>query len=279
MTVALLLALVSSLGYGAADFSGGMAARGAHVLRVLVLSTFASLLVAVIAWPLEGGTFTAATLWWSAGSGFASAAAFGLLYSTLAVGPMSVLSPVTALVSAAVPAASGVLTGERLSSLAVAGMLVALVAVVVVSSGSDAHGTRPSPTALLLALGAGSAIALQLICFDQAPHNSGVAPLLINRAVAAVVVLVAVAVRRGHLGERRPGRLASCAAGALVALANLAFILAVHHGALAIVAVISALYPGATVLLARIVLGERIGRIQRAGLALAAAAVAMLAAR
>ena len=246
---------------------------------MLVLSTLASLLVAVIAWPLAGGTFTASTVGWSVASGFASAASFGLLYYTLAVGPMSVLSPITALVSAAVPAAVGLLTGEHLSGPAYAGMLLALVAVIVVSSGTDAHGARPSPTALLLALGAGTAIAIQLICFNQAPHDSGDAPLLINRAVAAGVVLLAAAAWRGRLGERRPGRLASVAAGMLVALANLAFILAVHHGALAIVSVISALYPGATVLMARVILGERIGRVQLAGLALAAAAVAMLAAR
>lgn len=90
-------------------------------------------------------------------SGFASAAAFGLLYSTLAAGPMSVLSPITALVSAALPAAVGLLTGERLSSLAVAGMLVALIAVIVVGSGPDAHGTRPSPRALVLEPQAGTA--------------------------------------------------------------------------------------------------------------------------
>ncbi len=279
MTAALLLALASSLGYGAADFSGGLAARGAHVLRVLVISTLASLLVAVVAWPLAGGSFSTATVGWSAASGFASAAAFGLLYYTLAVGPMSVLSPITALASAALPAAVGLLTGERLSSLAVAGMSTALIAVIVVSSGADVHGKRLSPRALLLALGAGTAIAIQLICFDRAPADSGVAPLLINRAVAAALVLAAAAQRHGRLGERRPAPLASAAAGTLVALANLAFILAARHGTLAIVAVISALYPAATVLLARVLLGELIGRVQLAGLALAAAAVAMLAAR
>jgi drug/metabolite transporter (DMT)-like permease len=279
MTAALLLALVSSVGFGAADFSGGLAARGAHVLRVLVISTPASLLVAVIAWPLQGASFTAATMWWGVASGLASAAAFGLLYYTLAVGPMSVLSPITALVSAAVPAAVGLLIGERFSGLAVAGMVVALIAVIVVSTGSDAHGTRAGLTAVLLALGAGAAIAIQIICFDQAPHGSGDAPLLINRVVAAAVVIVAAAARRGHLGRRRPGWTASAAAGTLVACANLSFILAVRHGALAIVAVISALYPASTVLLARVFLGERIGRVQLAGLGLAALAVVMLAAR
>lgn len=277
MFAAIALALLSSFAYGAADFSGGLAARGAHVLRVLVISSPASLLIAVLAWPLVGAHFSAWAISWGAVSGLVSAASFGLLYYTLALGPMSVLSPITAVMSAALPAAIGLLTGDHLTAAAVIGLALALAAVVIISAGPTTHGQRPTTTALVLAVGAGAAIAVQLICFDLAPHNSGVAVLVINRAVTAAVVLAAAGAARDRLGDRRPSTTASSAAGALVALANLAFLLAVHQGQLAIVAVISALYPAGTVLLARAILDERVTSRQIAGLTVGAIAVALLA--
>lgn len=274
---ALLLALASSLAYGSADFLGGVAARGAHVLRVVIIAAPASLLVELLLWPAAGARFAAGAITWGAASGVASGASFALLYRTLAIGPMSVLSPVTALVSAALPVGVGLVEGERLGGLAIGGMTLALVAVVVVSGGTGGRGPRPSRTALALAFGAGAAIALQLICLDQAPADSGIAPLLVGRAVSSAVVVGAAFVLRARLGENRPNVRGAAAAGALDSLANFAFLLAVRHGDLAVVAVITALYPAATVLLARAVLAERIGRVQLAGLGLAAVAVSLLA--
>ena len=277
MTAALLLALASSLAYGAADFLGGVAARGAHVLRVVVIAAPASLVVELLLWPLIGAEFAPAAVTWGAASGVASAAAFALLYRTLAIGPMSVLSPVTALVSAVLPVAVGLLSGEQLSGLALSGLVLALGAVVLVSGGTDIAGARPTRAALTLAFGAGAAIALQLVCLDQAPDDSGVAPLILGRTVSSIVVVGAVLMVRRRLGSARPNLAASAAAGALDSLANLAFLLAVRDGDLAVVAVITALYPAGTVLLARVVLAERIGRTQFAGLGLAAIAVTLLA--
>jgi drug/metabolite transporter (DMT)-like permease len=277
MTAALLLALASSLAYGSADFLGGMAARGAHVLRVIVIAAPASLAVELLLWPAAGAHFAAGAVTWGAASGVASAASFALLYRTLAMGPMSVLSPVTALVSAVLPVGVGLGLGEHLSALAVGGMVLALAAVVIVSGGTGARGLRPSRAALVLAFGAGAAIALQLICLDQAPGDSGVAPLIVGRAVSSVLVLGAALGMRGRLGGTRPSVPASAGAGALDSLANFAFLLAVREGDLAVIAVITALYPASTVVLARVILTERIGRIQLAGLGLAALAVSLLA--
>jgi uncharacterized membrane protein len=277
MTGALVLAMASSLAYGAADFLGGVAARGAHVLRVVAIAAPASLVVELLLWPAVGADFSTGAVTWGAASGLASAVSFALLYRTLAIGPMSVLSPVTALVSAALPVGVGLLQGEHLSALAVGGMTLALGAIVVVSGGSDARGLRPSRAALALAFGAGASIALQLICLHQAPDDSGVAPLIVGRAVSSAVVLSAALALSGRLGETRPSLPASAAAGALDSLANFAFLFAVRDGELAVVAVITALYPAGTVLLARVVLSERIGRMQLAGLGLAAVAVSLLA--
>ncbi|WP_027004689.1 DMT family transporter [Conexibacter woesei] len=274
---ALLLALASSIAYGAADFLGGFAARGAHVLRVVMVAAPVSLAVELLLWPVIGASFDGGAVAWGAASGVASAAAFALLYKTLAIGPMSVLSPVTALVSAALPVAVGLASGDSLSALAVAGIVLALVAVVVVSGG-DAGGVRPSREALVLAFGAGAAIALQLICLDQAPHGSGVAPLIVGRTVSSLIVLTAAfALGAARLGATRPDTRTAAGAGALDSLANFSFLIAARHGDLSIVAVITALYPAATVLLARVLLGERIGRVQLAGLGVAAVAVSLLA--
>jgi drug/metabolite transporter (DMT)-like permease len=277
MTAAVLLALACSVAYGAADFLGGVAARGAHVLLVVVIAAPVSLLVELLLWPVVGASFEPGAVTWGAASGLASAAAFALLYRTLAIGPMSVLSPVTALVSAALPVTVGLLDGERLSGPAVGGMMLAFVAIVVVSGGTDTRGVRPSRTALVLAFGAGAAIALQLVCLDQAPSDSGIAPLLVGRAVSSAVVLAAAFALRARLGGARPSLPASAAAGALDSLANFAFLLAVREGDLAVVAVITALYPAGTVLLARAFLAERIGPTQLTGLGLAAVAVSLLA--
>ncbi|MFI7708986.1 EamA family transporter [Nonomuraea sp. NPDC049480] len=275
--IALLLALGSSLAYGCADFLGGLGARKAHVLRTVMIAAPASLVVEVVLWPWLGASFSVATLGWGAASGVASAAAFALLYRTLAIGPMNVLSPVTALVSAALPVVVGLVQGEHLSAAGLVGLPLALVAVVLVSAGHGAGSARPSRAALLLAFGAGAAIALQLIFLHQAPSDSGVAPLIVGRAVSSAVTLGAAGLMRRKLGPERPAYVMSAAAGVLDSVANLLFLLAARSGDLAVVAVIVALYPAGTVLLARGVLAERIHPSQLAGLGTAAVAVSLLA--
>ncbi|MFE0450070.1 EamA family transporter [Streptomyces sp. NPDC058914] len=275
--VALLLALGSSLAYGCADFLGGLGARKAHVLRTVMIAAPASLAVELVLWPVLGASFSAGGLGWGAASGVASAAAFALLYRTLAIGPMNVLSPVTALVSAALPVGVGLLRGEHLTTVGLVGLPLALVAVVLVSAGHGAGSARPSRTALLLACGAGAAIALQLVFLDRAPSDSGVAPLIIGRAVSSAVILAAAGLMHRKLGSERPAYAMAAAAGVLDSVANLLFLLAARNGDLTVVAVITALYPAGTVLLARCVLAERIHRGQLAGLGAAAVAVGLLA--
>ncbi len=275
--IALLLALGSSLAYGCADFLGGLGARKAHVLHTVMIAAPASLAVELLLWPFLGASFGVEALGWGAASGVASAAAFALLYRTLAIGPMNVLSPVTALVSAMLPVGVGLLQGERLGVAGLVGLPLALAAVVLVSAGHGSGAARPSRTAMLLALGAGAAIALQLIFLHQAPSDSGVAPLLIGRAVSSAVTLGAAGLMFRRLGSERPAYAMSAAAGVLDSVANLLFLLAARSGDLAVVAVITALYPAGTVLLARMVLAERIHRGQLVGLGTAAAAVSLLA--
>ncbi|MFI8786188.1 EamA family transporter [Streptomyces sp. NPDC055105] len=275
--IALLLALGSSLAYGCADFLGGLGARKAHVLRTVMVAAPASLAVELMLWPVLGASFSPGAVGWGAASGVASAVAFALLYKTLAIGPMNVLSPVTALVSAALPVSVGLMQGERLGTAGLFGLPLALIAVVLVSAGHGAGSSRPSRTALLLAFGAGFAIALQLVFLHQAPADSGVAPLIVGRAVSTAVTLTAAGAMRRRLGSEKPAYAMSAAAGVLDSVANLLFLIAVRSGDLTVVAVITALYPVGTVLLARSVLAERIHRGQLVGLGTAAVAVSLLA--
>lgn len=277
VVIALVLALCSSLAYGCADFLGGLGARRAHVLRTVMVAAPASLVIELLLWPVLGASFSGATLGWGAASGVASAAAFVLLYRTLAIGPMSVLSPVTALVSAVLPVGVGLWQGEHLRTAGLVGLPLALVAVVLVSAGHGAGSARPSRTALLLAFGAGAAIALQLIFLHQTPTDSGVGPLIVGRAVSSAVTLATAGLLHRKLGPERPAYVMPAAAGVLDSVANLLFLLGARSGDLAVVAVIVALYPAGTVLLARVLLAERIHRNQLIGLGAAAVAVSLLA--
>lgn len=274
--IAIALALCSSLAYGCADFAGGLAAKDAKVLSVVAVAAPASLVVELVLIPVTGADFSTAAIAWGAASGFASAAAFILLYRTLAVGPMSVLSPVTAIVSAVVPVTVAFGLGEHLGLLSALGMAAGCVAVVLLT----ATGRPDSPVALhalLLALGAGAAIGVQLVCLSRAPDGSGVAPLVAGRSVASVLVIaVGLLAFRGEFSL--PASLGvAIAAGVLDSLANFSFLLASREGSLAVVAVITAMYPASTLVLARLVLKERLTRLQLQGFAVALIAVSLLA--
>jgi drug/metabolite transporter (DMT)-like permease len=276
--VAVVLGVLSAVSYGVADFSGGLASRSAHVLRVLAFSAPASLLVELAVLPALPGHWSAAAVGWGAGAGMCSAAAFLLLYQSLAIGPMSVLSPITAVVSAALPVLVGAVQGERLTSMNWSGVVLAGAAIILVSTTGGSEGPRASAVSVALAGGAGAAIAGQLILLDQTPHDSGVVPLLTGRAVTGTAALLAFGLAQAQLGTARPNARLAVLAGALDAVANLAFLLAVRHGDLITVAVITALYPAATVLLARTILQERLAPNQIFGLAAAVTGIVLLTA-
>ncbi|CAM3591184.1 EamA family transporter [Kibdelosporangium persicum] len=271
----ILLSVAGACAYGVADFLGGLASRKAHVLRVVVISAPASLAIELVLLPILGASWTAGSIGWGALSGVASAFAFSLLYLALSIGPMSVMAPITAIVSALLPAVVGLLDGERLPVAGVAGIPVALCAIVLVTMNRQTAAEKIPMRAIAVAVLAGAAIATQLITLDAAPHDSGVAPLIVGRTVSSLLVLsVVLFVRTSHKGKV-PVVIAA-AAGCLDSLANLFFLLAAREGMLSVSAVIVALYPAATVLLAAVVLKERIRRNQWLGLAAAAAGVVLL---
>ncbi|MFH8249359.1 EamA family transporter [Microbacterium sp. B2969] len=317
--LAAAVALAGALVYGSADFLGGLAAKRLRSIVVTAVAAATGLVLLLLAaYPVVGGEWIPADIAWGVLSGFTGAIAIVLLYACLAIGPMSILSPLTAVVSAIAPVLWALLVeGETLSWIGCAGLAVALVAVVLVGFIPGEKVVRPSARGLLLAIGAGLAIGAFLIVIDRTSDESGVVPLIVNRSVSTLItsavvgVLALVAVRAGRraasvfaatgarLGatptghadlehatespepEVRPGIASAwwlaAGCGALDATANLVIVFALRLGDLAIVSALTAMYPAGTILLAAVVLRERIAGVQWLGLGLALAAGAMLA--
>jgi uncharacterized membrane protein len=282
---AAVLGLLSAVVYGSADFLGGVAARRIGPVRTTAVGAVSGLLLLLLALPFVGGEWSAAALGWGALSGLAGSVAVGLLYACLAIGPMSILSPLTALMSAVVPMAWGLLGGDRFGAIGYVAIGMALIAVVLVGFVPEKGAVRPTARALLMAVGAGAMIGVFLILLDQTPEDSGVVPLIANRAVNGAVMwtLVGVLVLRArrrvdghppHLEARGTG--IAAAGGALDASANVLILLGLRLGDLTTMSVLVALYPAGTILLAAVVLRERVAPVQWVGLVLAVAAAALL---
>ncbi|WP_426516496.1 EamA family transporter [Diaminobutyricibacter sp. McL0618] len=288
-----VLGLLGALVYGSADFLGGLAAKRISAVRAAGLSALSGLVVLLVLLAVFGAHWSPSAVLWGALSGVAGAVALSLLYASLAIGPMSILSPLTAVVSAVVPLTWGVLHGERFAPLGWVGLGLALVAVVLVGFIPERGAVRPRPRGLVMGVGAGAFIGVFLILLDQTPDDSGLAPLVLNRAVNATIMFATVGViwlasrRRRRLADAtgapraagwRPGLPLAIAGGAVDACANILLLVGLRIGNLSVMSVLTALYPAGTIILAAIVLKERIAPIQWIGLVLALAATGMLAA-
>ena len=277
--MASLLALLSSLSWGTSDFLGGLASRRVGAIRVLSVSYPAgAALITVLAWLVIPGRLTWSLVATAAIVGSVGAVAIGLLYAALARGQMGIISPITAVLSGAVPVVVGLAIGEALSTLAFAGVVIAGIAVILVSREPGPHRRTPV-SAVVLAVASGLAIGAYLSVLGTAPDDSGIWVAAIGRwfsTVIVVAILIGMIGRGRGVSARYPWILA-LSAGALDALANAIFQLAAQRGLLAIVAVIGSLYPAATVILARIFLKETLSRIQLTGVVLALLAASALA--
>lgn len=276
--MSVLFALLAAWIYGVSDFFGGLASRGTKSLTVLIYNyPFGALIMAGLL-PFFPGPVSRSTLAWSVAGGAFGLFGVALLYTALAIAPMNVVSPITAVLTAVVPVAFGVATGERPHALAWVGIIVGLLAVVLISRTPTDHplgplGLRP----VLMAAAAGIGFGGYFICLARSDADSGLWPVVIARIAAAVFVFpVALRAKAITIPPRRILRLALLS-GALDAGANLFFLLATRHGYLSIASVITALYPAGTVALAAWVLHERTGRWQRVGLLLAAGSVLLVA--
>ncbi|MDT5148720.1 MAG: hypothetical protein QOI01_453 [Mycobacterium sp.] len=274
-------ALLSAVGYGVSDFVGGLASRRVAALRVVLVSyPVAMVLLTVIALFVGGHVSPAAVLW---GGLCGISQAFGVwwFYAALGAGPISVVSPLTAVLVAGVPVGVGLVLGERPTAVAVVGIVLALVAVLLVSrevrDDDPARQHRFTAKVAWLTVGSGLAFGMNFVMIAQAPVEANVWPLVFARiSASAVVVLIALITRNFTAPNGTPLRLA-LAAGVIDTIANVAMLLALHVSLLSLAGVLMSLYPAATVVLALVVLKEKVTRWQAAGMVLALAAVALIA--
>jgi drug/metabolite transporter (DMT)-like permease len=273
-----VLALLAALCYGSSDFTAGVGGRRSDPAAVTVIAQPFGLVAAAIAVvALSARSPTPHALWWGALSGVGSGGGTVALYRGLAVARMSVVAPLSAVLSAALPALAGLLLGNHLAALAWAGIVIALPAVALVSlQPGEGQGSRRA--GIVTGLLAGAGFALLFIALARAGTSAGAWPLLPGQAVAVLMVLAWAA-----LARNRPARKAwsqawriGVAAGGLSGIANLLYLAATGAGQLAVVAVLAALYPAVTVLLARLTLHERWSRLQIIGLVVSAVAVAAI---
>jgi uncharacterized membrane protein len=275
--MAALLALSAAVAYGAGDFLGGLAARRVPPTAVVLWSHIVGLSMLVAAAPLVGGDVTREALAIGAAAGVLGGAGVTLFYRALAAGAMSVVAPITALLSAAVPVVVGLGAGERPSGAALAGIALALGAVVLVSREPPSPAAPLRWQALGLAVAAGVGFGLFFVTVDRAGGAAGLWPLVSARlaSVSLFAGLGAARLTSAALPRGVAGPAVGC--GLLDAGANIFYLLALAHGLLSVVSVLTALYPATTVLLARYVLGERLSPVQRAGLGTAAVAAVLIA--
>jgi uncharacterized membrane protein len=286
--LAILLGLLAAISYGSADFLGGMATKRNPAIRAALISQLIGFGAYLIALPLlPEGRFTAEAWLWGGLAGLSGALGLAFLYRGLAHGRMSVVAPITAVISAVLPLAFGLATGERPSVPQFLGIALAIPAIALVSSvphssanAGAAGATRRSRAASLGvfdALVSGIGIGFFLITLARAGDDTGVYPLVAARVVSITLFLALVAATR--MSPRLSGGTVGivAASGVLDVSANLLYLLGTRAGLVSVVAVLTSLYPGATVALARVVVKERLSVHQVVGLGLALAGVASIA--
>ena len=279
--IGVALALLSAISFGVCDFIGGIASRRVAALRVVLVSYPVTMVLLGVLAAVIGGPISAGAVVWGSLGGISQACGEWWLYAALGAGPISVVSPLTAVVTAAVPVGVGIAIGDRPGVLAAAGIALAMVAVVLVSreaTDEDVTPHRFTTTVALLTIGSGVAFGLNFALIHQAPVESRLWPLLFARMSATMlVIIVAAASRNLRVPSGKPLRLA-LTLPVLDASANVAMLLALHASLLSLASVLISLYPVATVVLAMAVLRERVTRWQALGMVLAAVSVSMIAA-
>ena len=274
--MAIILALISSALFGAGDFLGGAASRRTHVLVVVGASHVVGLFLILLVTPFMADTITLRDLGIGGIAGIAGVVGITFLYHSLSRGPMAVVAPIAAVSNAAVPALWGIYSGDRLSGPQLVGVVLGLAAILLVSrvSGEETSTGTTTPSLVGVALLSGVGFGGFFICMDLTAEATTPWPLVSARMVSAGIALILLArMGRSPIPRRDEARGAIVGAGVLDMTANLAILVAVHHGMLSLVAVLGSLYPASTVLLARYVLQERMARTQVVGLVVALVAI------
>lgn len=275
--VYLVVAVLSAVFYGAADFLGGLTSKRADTIAVVLLSQFSGL-VLVIAMLLFApvASYTRGDLLWGAAAGLTGGGGVAILYHALATGTMAVVAPITAVCAVLIPVGAALALGERPGVLTLAGIALALLAIVLLSRATSAGQRRHYARSVALALASGIVIGLFFLCLARTSRDAGLWPLLVARSVSVPFFgVIALAGRRAIAIAPRVALLV-IVGGALDMLANLLYQVAAHLGPLSVVVTLASLYPASTVILARVTLGERLTAAQAIGVACAMIAVVVI---
>ena len=293
MTVA--LSLITALTYGVSDFLGAVGARRLKVLLGTAVTYGFALLTLLVMLPSIGGAWSAETVLWGAVAGVSAIIGFLAFYAALAAGPMSLASPLIAVIGSLVPVVIALLLGERLPGLAWIAIVLALLGGALISVTRGGAKTGIPRKTVVLSLLAGVGLGGSIAALDRAPQDSGVTAAVVEITVGVLllgVLLIAARVSsrsrsalamldEEHAAELIPSRArawaASAVGGVLLGISNGVLLLALQSGSLAVVSVIVGLYPVGTIILARIVYREKLTLVQLGGVALALAASVLLA--
>jgi drug/metabolite transporter (DMT)-like permease len=274
-----LVAAASSVLFGTADFTGGVAARRTHAPLITAYSGLGALALLFIGLPFTNGAPGAADLAWGAIAGVCGAVGATLIYVSIAMGPVALASPVFCVIGLAVPVLFGVVMGERPSPIAWAGVALAVCSIPLVSMTpgftAEAEKARARHT-LLVASAAGIVVGGFLIATAHIRGGAGLWPLILARGVGMALLFAWLAARRHPLVPPAGSRRIALGVGVLDSAGNLSYWIAVQTVPIALAATLVSLAPATTVLLARLVHGEKWSMPQRAGLVLALVAGAMI---
>ncbi|MFF2277090.1 EamA family transporter [Agromyces sp. NPDC058126] len=306
MIAIVALALGAALAYGIADFLGGVAARRATVFASTTVNYVVAALLLVVAVALTGGVWSTQAVIGGLIGGVLALIGFLAFFAALAAGPISLVTPVIGLLSSAVPVAAALVLGDRLSLIAWVAIAIAVVGGVLIGMEHRLSVTGLSTRTVLFTVSAGLGFGFATVALDRVPADAGLIPVLLDSGLGAVALLAVAALRpfSGSLrrllalldpptaeapapppapeaattgtGIASPAFLLAATAGLLTGVANLLLMLGLHAGSVAVVAVLTNLYPLATMVLAWIVLRERLSRMQLLGALLALTASVLL---
>ena len=268
-TLAIALSLSASIAWGVSDFLGGQASRRTPVLWVVAVSYPTGLVLIAIVALIAGGSLSAGEVAIAMGGGVCGAAAISLFYSAMAIGPVSIISPLVSL-GVAVPVAVGLIRGESPGGVQIAGLVAALCGIALaVREAEVPHAVSVSPRALALAALAGLGFGLFFVCIDSAASEDPLWAATWTRLGGSLAIAVALVARPPAAPFPTASLPTLLSIGGLDATANTLIAVASGIGLLSLVAVGGSLFPIVTVILARVILAERLARIQQLGVALA----------
>jgi drug/metabolite transporter (DMT)-like permease len=325
VTVIVVLALGSALLYGVGDYFGGVAARRIPVLTASTINYAFAAVVLVVALLAAGGEWSQSAVAGGIIAGVLAAVGFLTFYAALAAGPISLMSPLMALLSSAVPVVVAFAIGDELGAIAWIAIVLAIVGSVLISIERRVDTRSARPRTLLFAVIAGLCLGFATVALDAVPDDAGMVPVFLDTTLGLVLLLglvwlarVVPSVRRlvavldahevpeapepgprhptaaaaSHLSTtptpgsammtvdqamlRSRARMLAAIAGLLIGGANVLLMVALHAGSVAVVAVLVNLYPVATVLMAWVLLRERVNAVQATGIVLAVTASVML---